>query len=189
VAAAALALAVGERRRALASAHHAVSGRRLVLFLGTLVPAIGIIQVGRQALADRYTYIPSIGFWLAVVWGLGQLTEKIARNRRTSPGRLAQRLGLPASSLTVRQTSYWKDTGGVVRHARNITQHNWIATARSPPPCNKKAKPTKPWPCISKPCNLPDRTESLQTGRPVVCDQRALPRPRHSSKGSRTRPH
>jgi len=66
-------------------------------FLGTLVPAIGIIQVGRQALADVTPTFPSIGFWLAVVWGLGKLTENRATGR-TSPGRLAQRLRLPASS-------------------------------------------------------------------------------------------
>lgn len=45
-------------------------------FVGTLIPVIGLIQVGEQALADRYTYIPSIGLFLAVVWGVHELTRR-----------------------------------------------------------------------------------------------------------------
>ena len=97
-------------------------------FLGTLVPAIGIIQVGRQALADRYTYIPSIGFWLAVVWGLGKLTEK-SRNRQNLAWAAGAAAAVACIVLTVRQISYWKDTAALYAHARNVTQHNWIATA------------------------------------------------------------
>jgi tetratricopeptide (TPR) repeat protein len=97
-------------------------------FLGTLVPAIGLIQVGRQALADRYTYIPSIGLWLAVVWGADKLTERW-RNRET----LARAAGATALVvcivLTVRQISYWKDTKSLYARAREVTQHNWIASA------------------------------------------------------------
>jgi tetratricopeptide (TPR) repeat protein len=97
-------------------------------FLGTLVPAIGLIQVGRQALADRYTYIPSIGLWLAVVWGADKLTERW-RNRET----LARAAGATALVvcivLTVRQISYWKDTKALYARAREVTQRNWIASA------------------------------------------------------------
>ena len=53
-------------------------------YLGTLVPVIGLVQVGAQAMADRYTYIPSIGLFIAVVWGIEALLALIpvTRSRR-----------------------------------------------------------------------------------------------------------
>ena len=97
-------------------------------FLGTLVPAIGLVQVGRQALADRYTYIPSIGFWLAVVWGAGKLTEKW-RNRETLTWAAGATAIIVCIVLTVRQIGCWKNTEALYAHARNVTPRNWIATA------------------------------------------------------------
>jgi Flp pilus assembly protein TadD len=97
-------------------------------FLGTLVPAIGLIQVGRQALADRYTYIPSIGLWLAVVWGADKLTERW-RNRDTLARAAGATVIVVCIVLTVRQISYWKDTKSLYARAREVTQHNWIASA------------------------------------------------------------
>jgi hypothetical protein len=51
-------------------------------FLGTLVPTIGIVQVGSQAMADRYTYIPSIGLFIMTVWGLHELFSPRPAYRR-----------------------------------------------------------------------------------------------------------
>ncbi len=45
-------------------------------YLGTLVPVIGLVQVGAQAMADRYTYLPSIGIFIMVAWGAGELLAK-----------------------------------------------------------------------------------------------------------------
>ena len=50
-------------------------------FLGTLVPVIGLVQVGDQAWADRYTYLPSVGFFIAVVWGAAELAGKVPAAR------------------------------------------------------------------------------------------------------------
>ena len=97
-------------------------------FLGTLVPAIGLIQVGQQALADRYTYIPSIGFWLAVVWGANKLTERW-RNRETLARAVGATVMVVCIVLTVRQIGYWKDTKSLYARARDVTQNNWIASA------------------------------------------------------------
>lgn len=97
-------------------------------FLGTLVPTIGLIQVGRQALADRYTYIPSIGLWLGVVWGLDKLTERW-RNRETLARAGGVTVLVLCMVLTVRQIGFWKDTKALYARARAVTQHNWIASA------------------------------------------------------------
>jgi tetratricopeptide (TPR) repeat protein len=97
-------------------------------FLGTLVPVIGLVQVGRQAMADRYTYIPSIGLWLAVVWGACKLTERW-RNRETL-ARVAGAAAIVACIvLTVCQIGYWKDSTTLFGHAVKVTQRNWVAYA------------------------------------------------------------
>jgi tetratricopeptide (TPR) repeat protein len=66
-------------------------------FLGTLAPAIGLIQVGRQSMADRYSYIPSIGVLLAFVWGASELTEA-GRISGPSAAKAAKDLPKPKNS-------------------------------------------------------------------------------------------
>ncbi len=74
-------------------------------FLGTLVPVIGIVQVGMQAMADRYTYVPLVGIFIAVAWGAAGAGERITPPRAGGPG-AARRLrgrdqrGRPASGRT-----------------------------------------------------------------------------------------
>jgi protein O-mannosyl-transferase len=97
-------------------------------FLGTLVPVIGLVQVGRQAIADRYTYIPSIGLLLAIVWAANGLTEKW-RNRKTLASIAISAVLVICVALTVRQISYWKDSKTLFSHAMAVTQRNWIASA------------------------------------------------------------
>jgi tetratricopeptide (TPR) repeat protein len=97
-------------------------------FLGMLVPVIGIVQVGRQALADRYTYLPSIGILVAVVWGVTRLTEKW-RNREMFARASVFAAGLACIVLTVRQIGYWKDSKILFTRAMDVTERNWIASA------------------------------------------------------------
>src|SRR5262249_14909918 len=52
-------------------------------YLGTLTPVIGLVQVGEQALADRYTYLPLVGLFLAGAWGLGDLAERGPRTQKS----------------------------------------------------------------------------------------------------------
>jgi len=95
-------------------------------FLGTLVPVIGLVQVGGQAMADRYAYVPSLGVFIMVVWGVYELT----RGRRYQSVRLAA-AGLAAITLCVavtrQQLSYWQNGETLFRHALNVTENNWLA--------------------------------------------------------------
>ncbi|MCZ2343669.1 MAG: tetratricopeptide repeat protein [Bacteroidales bacterium] len=78
-------------------------------FLGTLVPVIGLIQVGDQAYADRYTYFPHIGLFLAIVWGMADLSIVMRvpmRIRLVS----ACLIILVLSLLTRQQMTFWRDS-------------------------------------------------------------------------------
>jgi tetratricopeptide (TPR) repeat protein len=91
-------------------------------FLGTLVPVIGLVQVGPQAIADRYTYVPHIGLFLAIVWYLAD----VAANRLVS-GRLLTGLAIGLAALgfcTWRQVGYWRDSVTLWRHALEVTGPN-----------------------------------------------------------------
>jgi protein O-mannosyl-transferase len=95
-------------------------------FLGILVPMIGIVQVGDQAMADRYAYIPFIGlFWMAI-WSIAEA----GRTWRVSPRWLAVPVCLALSGaaiLTPRQVGYWHDSETLWRYALTVTDRNFIA--------------------------------------------------------------
>ena len=95
-------------------------------FLGTLVPVIGIVQVGGQALADRYTYFPSIGIFIAVAFGLRELAEQFQ-----IPKIIARRRGSCDSRrvlvLTENQLRYWRDSETLFPHALAVTKDNDVA--------------------------------------------------------------
>jgi hypothetical protein len=78
-------------------------------FLGTLVPVIGIVQVGAQSAADRYTYIPSIGFLIGLVWGTSDL---IARSRmpKALAAVIVAALLCVSATLTTRQLWHWRNS-------------------------------------------------------------------------------
>ncbi len=100
-------------------------------FLGTLVPVIGIVQVGRQAMADRYTYIPSIGLSLAVCWGIPAMSamSAISASRRWRPA-LAGATVLVLfvlAALTWVQVHCWSNSVTLFRHALAVTQGNYVA--------------------------------------------------------------
>jgi tetratricopeptide (TPR) repeat protein len=91
-------------------------------FLGTLVPMIGIVQVGWQAYADRYTYIPCIGIFIAVVWLAADAIE--ARKWRFAAP-LAAAAILPALAFTTwTQLPYWHDDIALFQHALAFTPAN-----------------------------------------------------------------
>jgi hypothetical protein len=92
-------------------------------FLGTLVPVIGLVQVGRQAMADRYTYLPSIGLFLAIVWGIWEL----AGERRVLLATAAAAVIALLAVGTWRQANYWKDSDALYRHALAVTHGNYLA--------------------------------------------------------------
>ncbi len=78
-------------------------------YLGTLVPVIGLIQVGVQAMADRYTYLPMIGVYVAVVWGAAELAARYDRLR--APLVAAAAVLLAAwTVMAAHQTATWKNS-------------------------------------------------------------------------------
>lgn len=92
-------------------------------FLGTLVPVIGLVQVGSQAMADRYSYIPSIGFFVALSWGIYTLTTRWSRQTVVLSCSAAVVLVLSAG-LTWRQADYWRNSGTLFHHALAVTKDN-----------------------------------------------------------------
>ncbi len=77
-------------------------------YLGTLVPVIGLVQVGLQSMADRYTYIPLIGIFMALAWSIPALPE-VALGLRLATGLAASALLLACLALTFRQTTFWRE--------------------------------------------------------------------------------
>ncbi len=92
-------------------------------FLGTLVPVIGILQVGSQSLADRYTYIPYIGLSLAIVWLVSDLLKNL--DRRVLAG-LAAVVLLGLAGLAVRQVSFWKNSETLYTQTLSVTENNSV---------------------------------------------------------------
>lgn len=95
-------------------------------FLGTLVPVIGLVEVGMQAMADRYAYLPFIGLFIAVVWGVAET----ARWRKVPAAWLAVPSVLILAVLgmvTWRQISYWHDGETMWRHTISVTGRNTMA--------------------------------------------------------------
>jgi tetratricopeptide (TPR) repeat protein len=92
-------------------------------FLGMLVPVIGLVQVGDQAWADRYTYLPSIGLFIAAVWGLADLAGRAKAVRTALPwvGAAAAAALLAGTSV---QLGYWKDTRTLFEHVDQVTRRN-----------------------------------------------------------------
>jgi tetratricopeptide (TPR) repeat protein len=95
-------------------------------FLGTLVPVIGLIQVGVQAMADRYTYVPQMGLLIALVWCVHALAKR----------RPIRNLALPVFGIAVllccmiltrQQITWWRDSETLFQHAVTVTTNNYIA--------------------------------------------------------------
>ncbi len=104
-------------------------------YLGTLVPVIGIIQVGMQAMADRYTYIPLIGIFMLIAWGV----PEIAKCQKISKEATKNLVGFPilkfAAILTILalgictyiQVGYWKDSFTLFNHVIAVCPKNAVA--------------------------------------------------------------
>jgi protein O-mannosyl-transferase len=95
-------------------------------FLGTLVPVIGLVQVGGQTMADRYFYIPSIGFFIALVFGLADIAK--ARHVASSvSAAIAGGVLLVLATLTNAQIHRWSDSFTLFNHALAVTPLNLVA--------------------------------------------------------------
>jgi tetratricopeptide (TPR) repeat protein len=94
-------------------------------YLGTLLPVIGVVQVGWQAMADRYTYLPLIGIFFAIVWEADRRAGGQPARRALVAGGLLILAGLGA--LTWRQTRFWRDNVSVFSRAAAVTPGNMMA--------------------------------------------------------------
>ncbi len=95
-------------------------------FLGTLVPVIGLVQIGDQAMADRYAYIPLIGIFVMIAWGAADLADsrRIGFSARIVLGACVL---LVLSFVTYRQLAYWSSSYDLWTHALAVTDKNFIA--------------------------------------------------------------
>ena len=97
-------------------------------YLGTLIPVIGIVQVGGQAKADRYTYLPLIGIFILVTWAGAAVLARRGVWRYVIPSTAG--LALTTAILFTRgQLRHWKNSETLFTHAINVTRGNYIAWA------------------------------------------------------------
>jgi Flp pilus assembly protein TadD len=95
-------------------------------FLGMLVPVIGLVQVGMQQTADRYTYLPLVGLFVMVVWEVAERAS--SWRRQTAVLAAAASMVLIACAVATRlQVGYWHDSERLFRHALAVTRDNWLA--------------------------------------------------------------
>jgi tetratricopeptide (TPR) repeat protein len=95
-------------------------------FLGTLVPVIGLVQVGGQTMADRYSYIPSIGVFLVIVWATAEAMRPLAR-RVVVLGIATGTALTTCAGLTIHQLAFWRNSETLFRHTVAVTENNWMA--------------------------------------------------------------
>jgi Flp pilus assembly protein TadD len=96
-------------------------------FCGMLVPVIGLVQMGiQQAMADRYTYIPSLGVLVLAVWGVYELT-KSWHYRVVGLSVAGSTAVVLCLALTRQQLGHWKDSEALFRHALEVTENNYLA--------------------------------------------------------------
>src|SRR5271165_5792344 len=107
-------------------------------FLGTLIPMIGLVQVGAQAMGDRYAYLSFIGLFIMICWGVADFQPSPRRADSawtTEEGHTSSAwLGIACFAMLLalaavahQQLWYWRDTFSLWEHAADVTQNNWMA--------------------------------------------------------------
>ncbi|MGB7921656.1 MAG: tetratricopeptide repeat protein [Pyrinomonadaceae bacterium] len=95
-------------------------------YLGTLVPVIGLVQVGQQAMADRYAYVPLIGLFIIIAWGVEDLSRRLPSRRYWLAG-AAVALLIALTFATRWQLRYWQNSITLFERALDVTANNEIA--------------------------------------------------------------
>ena len=95
-------------------------------FCGMLIPAIGLIQVGIQSMADRYTYLPLIGLFIMLAWGIN---DRVPCRPWRAPALAVGGASVLAACafFTVRQIQFWRDSAALFGHAVKVTRNNYLA--------------------------------------------------------------
>jgi tetratricopeptide (TPR) repeat protein len=95
-------------------------------FVGVLVPVIGVVQVGKQAFADRYMYLPHIGLFILLTWGVAELIGRLQWPRWPGFGIGGVVLAI-AAIITSHQLPHWRNTRSLFEHALAVTSRNHVA--------------------------------------------------------------
>jgi len=95
-------------------------------YLITLIPVSGLVRFGGHALADRFTYLPLIGIFIMVAWGIPDLLRAWHHHQAACAGAAALALGA-CTVLTARQLQPWQDTQHLFEHALTVTRNNYVA--------------------------------------------------------------
>jgi tetratricopeptide (TPR) repeat protein len=93
---------------------------------GTLIPVSGVLQAGYQGMADRFVYVPGIGLFIVVSWGLADLAGRVAWSRRAAAGVAVAVLAL-LCLRTAEQVGYWRDSLALWGHTVRVTPDNFQA--------------------------------------------------------------
>ena len=96
-------------------------------YLGMLLPVIGLVQVGMQGHADRYTYLPQIGFALMITWAAADLCASRLRSTKILAPVLAIAILIALASCSFKQVSFWRDSESLWAHTLAVTSNNAIA--------------------------------------------------------------
>ncbi len=94
-------------------------------FLGTMIPVIGVIQVGGQSMADRYTYVPLIGVFILVSWGAFQILQGL-KFSRVAMFAVAGVILVAGACQSRKQMSYWQSDETLLLHAAAVTKNNVV---------------------------------------------------------------
>jgi Flp pilus assembly protein TadD len=114
-------------------------------YLGTLVPVIGLVRVGGQSIADRYTYLPLVGIFIALAWGAAGAARLVPRGRAIAALGAVMVIAVLVP-LTWRQTGTWKDTLTVFAHALRVTRDNYVANANYALALSRQGRPAEALP-------------------------------------------
>jgi tetratricopeptide (TPR) repeat protein len=95
-------------------------------YMGTLIPVIGLVQVGDQALADRYTYVSSLGVLISIIWGVEELVRHW-RHRVSALSLISLSLIILCVLLTRQQLGYWQNSETLFGHALKVSPDNYRA--------------------------------------------------------------
>lgn len=94
-------------------------------FVGALVPVIGLVQVGGQSMADRYTYIPYFGLFIIIVFGAGELFERYKTDNRIVTV-AASSVIIVLSVVSYSQVSRWRNNESLYSHSLSVTRNNFL---------------------------------------------------------------
>jgi tetratricopeptide (TPR) repeat protein len=130
-------------------------------FVGTLIPVIGLVQVGIQSMADRYTYVSLIGVFTILVWGLGAVCAHW-RVPRSLIILLATTVLVAYAFRTRDQLRYWQNNETLFRHTLAVTENNWLAYNNLGTWLSKKGQITEAMECFHKSLQInPDDSDIL----------------------------